>query len=296
MKKRVSLVGTLTLVLFFTTSFSFRENPQDFPRGSKKHIKLAKDINGQKTELDTIIEGDKILVWQGDTIGKSIDVDSIRIYHIKTDTVLEPSAIEYTISKKSGNGGHKMVMIKSGEHEPEVYEFEGGGKGNAVWMSIDSDGENLTGVSRVIASPRAKVAKSKTNKNIIDLSDPGIISYEKKKLSGGREKIEIIRQTPEENSLKPDVIIKKHAKGSEPDPNSCYTVKTVTAKKGGNGVFSIIEGDSIQSTEGSDRVIIIKSLKEPDIKNIRIEDAGKGGGKKVKITVEKEGGETKGNK
>jgi hypothetical protein len=36
--------------------------------------------------------------------------------------------------------------------------------------------------------------KTPAQKNIIDLSDPGIISYEKKKLKDGREKIIIIRK------------------------------------------------------------------------------------------------------
>jgi hypothetical protein len=43
--------------------------------------------------------------------------------------------------------------------------------------------------------------------NVIDLSDPGIISYKKKKMSGGREKITIIRNEPSEKEIEKEVSI-----------------------------------------------------------------------------------------
>ncbi len=39
--------------------------------------------------------------------------------------------------------------------------------------------------------------------NVINLADPGIISYKKKKLSGGREKITIIRKEPPPQEARP---------------------------------------------------------------------------------------------
>jgi hypothetical protein len=65
---------------------------------------------------------------------------------------------------------------------------------------VEPEGENDYRFMLASASP---VSEKKTpflrfnrnkNNNIIDLSDSGIVSYKKKKLSGGREKIVIIRK------------------------------------------------------------------------------------------------------
>ena len=71
MKRILSVILLSGFALFVLSSFSIRENPQDPPRGKKteKHIKMVKvDDNGKKIELDTVIAGDEILVWNGDTI------------------------------------------------------------------------------------------------------------------------------------------------------------------------------------------------------------------------------------
>jgi len=45
------------------------------------------------------------------------------------------------------------------------------------------------------------------NPNIIDLSDPGILSFKKKKMSGGREKITVIRKEVQEMTLEENQIM-----------------------------------------------------------------------------------------
>ena len=52
------------------------------------------------------------------------------------------------------------------------------------------------------------------NQNLIDLNDPDIISFERKELSGGREKIEIIRKKPTEKQVRveTEVITDKESK------------------------------------------------------------------------------------
>ena len=72
MKRNLLETGLLVLAILVLSSFSIRENPQDPPRGKKKerHINLVKiDDDGNRMELDTIIVGDDVFVWNGDTIG-----------------------------------------------------------------------------------------------------------------------------------------------------------------------------------------------------------------------------------
>jgi hypothetical protein len=64
---------------------------------------------------------------------------------------------------------------------------------------IEPEGENDNRFNLASASPAPQKTpflrfNRNKNENIIDLSDSGIISYKKKKLSGGREKIVIIRK------------------------------------------------------------------------------------------------------
>jgi len=71
MKRILSITVSLTFAILLTSAISIRETPQDPPRGKKgeKHIKMIKvSDNGKKMELDTVIEADEVLVWNGDTI------------------------------------------------------------------------------------------------------------------------------------------------------------------------------------------------------------------------------------
>ena len=54
------------------------------------------------------------------------------------------------------------------------------------------------GTSVPLQAPRIIRVDKRTSGNTIDLSDPGIISYKRKKLRGGREKIVIIREVVSE--------------------------------------------------------------------------------------------------
>ena len=77
MKRILSQTILPVLSFFILSSFSIRETPQDPPRGKKaeKHIKMVKvDDEGNKVELDTIIAGDEIFVWNGDTSSRSLIV------------------------------------------------------------------------------------------------------------------------------------------------------------------------------------------------------------------------------
>ena len=49
----------------------------------------------------------------------------------------------------------------------------------------------------------------KQSQNLIDLNDPDIISFERKELSGDREKIEIIRKKPKEKQVQVETEVIK---------------------------------------------------------------------------------------
>jgi hypothetical protein len=289
MKKGISIVGILVLVLFLASSFSLRENPQDAPRGAKKHIKLIKEKNGQKMELDTILEEDQILIWDGDTIGKHIKIDKEDVFSVRLDSLQKTSTIEYAISGKDGKGVHKIVMVKSKEGEPGAFEFKGDSKNNAVWVSVDSDATmpHAAGVLKTIAGPNIKVIKATSGSNVIDLGDPGIISYEKKKMGGGREKIVIIRKEPEEETGG-NMLINGLINGSEGDDAVPCTVKTVRIIKNDKSEFQVLEGDSccISDQNGNQCKVIIKGAKDGEV--FHIEEIKESNGKKVKVTVKAE--------
>ena len=74
MKRILTTTTFFVCCIFLLSSFSLMEKPQDQPHSKKKtrHINLVRvDDEGNKTELDTIIEGNDVFVWNGDTIGNA---------------------------------------------------------------------------------------------------------------------------------------------------------------------------------------------------------------------------------
>ncbi len=174
MKRFLSITLLPGLAFFLLTSLSIRENPQDPPRGKKteKHIKMVKvDDDGKKLELDTVITGDEPFVWNGDTIGRGKEFMWISKDDFKMDS-LEHYNFEF-----DGEGNEKVIIRKSGK-----------GGDNMIWMS------GHQGAPMPPHAPGMMMFRSHDNRNIIDLSDPGIISYDKKIQKDGTEKITIVRK------------------------------------------------------------------------------------------------------
>ncbi len=208
------ILGLSSLVLSSFAGEAVNEKLQD--PASQKHIKIVKIENGKKTELDTVLTGNNNFVWKGDTLNSS-----------KIMRKLGPSGmdkhkrIDVDIDRKSGN--EKVMILK---HD--------GGKSPVIWrMDSDEDMEMFTSeqgdslTERIII--RKKMMDGEANhmifRNIphgqhfppmppsrhmpmfrksqsgrtIDLNDPNIISFKKKNLKGGKEKIEIIRNKSEES-------------------------------------------------------------------------------------------------
>jgi len=265
--KRISSVFLLSGFAFLLlSSFSIRENPQDPPRGEKteKHIKMIKTEDVKTVEIDTIIEGDQIFVLHGDTIGgkelKWISKDDFEMDSIHQNFDMN---LEYRIED---DGEGNMFMMKSG-------------KGGYTMMAPNCPNAPFP--------PHIMMMDAHRNKNIIDLADPGIISYDKKIQKNGTEKITIIRkQIPEEEEMEEDMMMHPpHGSGAFFYGDAPQHVKTIKVIKSDDGTTRIFEDGDVIQMEGKEgttkfvgddgKVIIVKEIKEGDQK-------------KVEVTVEEE--------
>ena len=248
MKNLFFILGVLLASFLLFSSFSLRENPQDPPRGEKgkRHLKLIKVENGKKTELDTIIHGDNIFVWNGDTIGTE--------------------------------GGFNFVMPPLPDldslHRNFTFHFNGDDMDFEPPFVLPPD------APRPPKAPHIFHFKNKSGENIIDLSDPGIISYKKRDKSGRREKIVIIREKNEENENE-EVDISWTAKPSEflvkAPPKIEKRIKVIKNDNGEIEVFETedgevdLDGASVKVIEEDGKVIVIKEKKSKGENEIEVE-------------------------
>jgi hypothetical protein len=248
MKNLFFILGVLLASFLLFSSFSLRENPQDPPRGEKseRHLKLIKVEDGKKTELDTIIKGDNIFVWNGDTIS----------------------------SGKGFNFFMSELPNLDSLHKNFSFHFNSDDDHIAPPFVMPPD------APRPPKAPHIFHFKNKSGENIIDLSDPGIISYKKSDKSGGREKIVIIREKNEENENE-EVDISWTANPSgflvKAPPKIEKRIKVI---KNEDGEIEIIEnedlklksnGESIKVLEENGKVIVIKEKKKKGKNEVEVE-------------------------
>jgi hypothetical protein len=227
------------------------------------------DDNGKKMELDTILTSDEPFVWNGDTIGGGKEMKWITKEDFKMDS---------------------MHMNTDMTFE---YNIEDDGKGNMVIMKSGKGGKHMImapvppGAPMPPNAPKVMMFGNHNRKNVIDLSDPGIISYTKKIQKEGTEKITIERKqvNEDEAEMMEDVMINApHGSDAFFYGNSPKHVKTVKVIKSDDGTFNVYEDDSVIRIKGENgeatftgdegEVIHIKEIKEGD-------------GKKVEVKVEK---------
>lgn len=149
------LTGLTTVLLSFT--LVQKTDKVQEPKKSR-HIKMTKIENGKKMELDTVITGDQVFVWKGDTITEDIDSLGKRI----------------VVRKRIGSGDENRVIFLNGK-----------------------DRRHFPPVPPVPPVPHVRMMKMQHSGQIINLNDPNIVSFKKKEMSGDREKIEIIRKKSE---------------------------------------------------------------------------------------------------
>ena len=323
MKRILSITGMLGIAFLFMSAITIMEAPQDPPKKKvKKHLKMVKvDEDGKKVELDTIIEGDKVFVWHGDSISGAKELKWISKDDFKLDSLHEHMDIDFDYEidddgkgnvfiMKSGKDGKTIVkeFHSKGDSGKNVFTFdilkdaEHGEHDVMMWHSDKGDNEMILAAPRIHTLPdvpkimfRGKAKKG----NVIDLSDPGVISFKKKKMSGGREKITIIRNEVKDEDVEvhEDIIIDKTGNHSMiwhgKEPKKAKAIKVI---KSDDGKVEVIEDEKVfHIKEGDGRVKII----EEGGKVWNIDEMEEGtkviekDGKKITIKKTKEGKEVK---
>jgi len=256
--KRILLVVVVVVCVVIVHSKTVIAQDAKAPGKTKteRHIKMLKvDDNGKKTEIDTVLTGDAPFVWNGDTIGGGKEFKWIARDGFEMDSV---HRFDY---KVEGDGKQRIMIMHSPDGEPMMWE-------NA-----------MPGVPPPPHAPKVMMFRGSRGKNVIDLSDPGIISYDKKLRKDGTEKITIVRKQVDEEAIEEDVMI--HAPGEfhmgHPSPGA---VKSVRVIKSDDGTTRVIEDENVifmdekQGTSkfvGDDgKVIIVKEMKEGDQKKVEV--------------------------
>ncbi len=183
MKNTLALFG-MGLAAIILSSAAFAQKTPDTKK--TKHIKMMKIENGKKMELDTLLTGDDVFVWNGDTINPE--------KHIKK---FNPSGfdkmhhIDVNVDRQDGKEEERMIYL---------------------------NGPNMKHFPPMPPMPHPiRMFKGPISGQVIDLNDPNIISYKKKNLSGDREKIEIIRKKSEQpENLTFDVEVEDSMMAPEP--------------------------------------------------------------------------------
>ena len=308
MKRILSFTGIIAISFFVLTAFSIRETPQDPPRGKKKvrHIQLIeKDDSGKTVEIDTVIHGDQVFVWNGDTIGNEDDFkwtmkgDSLdKDFNMNFSYEIEDDNDGNIFVLKQGKGGKRMIHeFKMDGDSADAFVFDidenefRGGDDAMFWVGKHGDREMFFHSPRTDRLPRPPRAPGlmffgkQNSENVIDLSDPGIISYKKKLNKDGTEKITIVRKQVDENEEKNEEII-IHGAGDAmfmPAPHPVH--KNVKVIKSDDGKVEVIEDGGVWSvSEGDENLKVIKE----DGKIIHIKEIKKDGEKNIDVKVEVE--------
>jgi hypothetical protein len=280
--KRILSVAILTgCTVFLLSSVAVGQQtppPPPPPKAAKteKHIKMVKvDDNGKKVELDTVLTSDQPFVWNGDTIGGGKDLKWISREGFKMDSIHQNYDMNFEY-KIEDDGEGNVVILKSGK-----------GGDHMIMAPMPPD------APMPLHAPGMMMLRSHNNKNVIDLSDPGIISYNKKIQKDGTEKITIVRKqvSEDEEEMMEDVMIgAPHGSDAFFYGNSPEHVKTIRVIKSDDGTTKVIEDENVIQMEGKEgttkfigddgKVIIVKEIKEGDEK-------------KVEVTVEEEKKEVK---
>jgi len=299
MKQVLSLTGILALALFFSSAISINDAPQYPPKTKKdkKHIKMVKiGDDGKKMEIDTVIEADQVFVWNGDTIGGGKKLKWVSDENFDLD-------MDFDVNVETDENGNVFILKGKGASEPMVYEFktDDGDSAKHIMMKVISDdvssdimkwhsknGNEMFFGAPGSATPKVIRINKQKSGNVIDLSDPGIISYDRKELKNGKEKIVIVREKPSEEDMEMHEEIIMHNSSAAPMiihegmPNMTKRIKVIADD---DGRVEILEDGKSWTVEESDEDT---QVIEKDGKKIIIKKTKKDGEMKVDVEVEEE--------
>jgi hypothetical protein len=266
--KKLLIMFALPCLVFQIAGFS-RSYAQEKKEAAKteKHIKIVTIKDGVKEVVDTVIVGespdlpfsekDRKFRWISaldacDSVSgiQDFDFDELegdRVIILKKRHGGDPAMIQRL--ETIGDSGKKVTVLvrKAGFGDEDVMVVSGDGKKVQRFMTAPLR-HGLEGVP-----PVPSFLHSMKQRNVIDLSDPGIISYKKKKISGGREKITVIRQEAKAGAGEPAGVL------SEPDME-------VLRKMNEPGVVRELEMLKRAPGETGNRKVEIKTSTDPENK------------------------------
>ena len=169
-----------------------------------RHIRMVKIENGKKMELDTILNSDDVFVWNGDTLNPA---RLAKHPHVQMDRI---------------RGNENVFIRRAGKNSPQMKRIQNDGEDvELISEDIDSLGRKLVVRKRIKDRKLDELADFETrhrrhfspvppmppvppvhprmmnqagNGQFINLNDPNVVSFKKKDLKGGLEKIEIVRK------------------------------------------------------------------------------------------------------
>jgi len=233
MKKLVFALGALAFIFGVASAFSYRNNDNQKKSDKMARVKIIKEVDGKRTEIDTLIntkddefyfdasgkhgkmkkvhmmvhDHEKLDV---DSLIKSIQLtieDSVEGHHIMK-IVTDISDIEGDVANAledidlniidipSGDSICKKIMITTGDHK---------GSHGKVLIKKGCIGEsNEEGDACIYFNKGGKKfvkVIGKDHSETIRLDDPTIVSFKKKDVGNGNEKIEIIRKKSTDGSI-----------------------------------------------------------------------------------------------
>lgn len=204
-------------------SFTLIEKSTELQEPQKKrHVKMVKIVDGKKMEIDTIFANDNVFVWNGDTINpvkhmkKIGHADFNKIHRFDVNVDRKDGKEKVMIFRHSGEGKGDPMSWEMDSDDMEIItedidslgkkivvrkRVQGGDQDHVIFLR-DGNRKHFPGVPPVPPVPPVPHIKMlRHSGQVIDLNDPDIISYQKKDMSGGREKIEIIRKKSDDKEM-----------------------------------------------------------------------------------------------
>jgi hypothetical protein len=223
MKNTLLSFGMIGLTGIFLSSFAFMQKGDATQEQKKtRQIKMIKTENGKTMELDTVLTGDDVFVWHGDTINpdkyiKKFNASGFGKMH----------QVHVTVDPENGNEKVMILKHRGGKAgDPVIWQMDSGEDMEIITEDCDSlgkkvvirkvkkggdadymtffDGKDMNAFPPppppppVPPVPPMKMMKMRHAGQSINLNDPNIVSYKKKDIKGGMEKIEIIRKKTED--------------------------------------------------------------------------------------------------
>ena len=271
----------LLVVLFLFTGVIVHAQDEE-----QYHIKLIKMIDGKKLVLDTVLTSNKAFVWMGDTIRPDMTTtdenQKVYQYEIRSDNDgdrdVDVEKLLGTAFINLGDSSQYKIVIEEIDSVleaelPELKEFI---------KSIEEEhkfltDENCKKIHHRIPEIHDIHANYANKGNVIELSDPSIESYKKKKLKGDREKITIVRK------IKPDCDKLRNIEKSEiimmEDPDKEEKEIRVEVKTDKDGNYEVTEYEIDE--DGNPKIISSKKSKVINLKELPGDTDGE-----IKIEVE----------